>query len=102
MPAPGSADTGTFTVPVGALSGIVKDGRKKRPVALSTRPGCETTSVGLLAPVRPVMSYLTGSVLPCTTAGTSGAGTLGRLPSVGPNVSGTTALATTLPSTDAV
>ena len=43
-------------VPAGAVSGTVYDARKNKPVAGSTRPGCDTTSTGELAPVRLLMS----------------------------------------------
>src|SRR5215813_6972874 len=99
MPAPCRADTGTFTTPVGAVSPTEKAGRKNRPVADSTRPGCDTTSVGAVAPVRLWMSYDTRIVAPRTTGSTIGARTLFTVPLEGPRVSVTLAVATVaLPS----
>src|SRR5579864_4692654 len=97
MPAPSSADTGTLTVPVVAVSGVVYDGRKNSPVAGSIRPGWETTSTGLVAPVSPVRSYVTGIADPVTTGGAIGAWTLCTVPSQGPNVRVELACAITLP-----
>src|SRR5690349_21288624 len=66
------------------------------------RPGCETTRVGWVAPVRRLMSYVTGIVSPLATVGTIGASTLGVLPSVGPNVSEKRFLRMTCPLADAL
>src|SRR5690348_895036 len=99
MPPPWRALTGTWTVPLGAVSGIVNAGWNCWPVAGSTRPGSETTSVGEARPVTPVRSYVTGTWAPVTTAGTRGASAKPCTPAeAGPNVSETLAV-TVVPPT---
>src|ERR1041385_6231862 len=99
MPPPASALTGTLTVPLVAVSGMLKAARKTFPVEGSTRPGAETWSVGDERPDTPVRSYVTGIEEPVTTAGAVGASAPCTGAFAGPNVRETLLLTAAPPET---